>query len=255
MQNTAWVLDGQNGIDSLRRTDLEVKELDDRDVLVQLHAASLNHRDIAISEGLHGVTLSSPVVPLSDGAGIVHSVGSKVTSFTPGDKVCTYLLPNKPRSEPATIPEIMTGLGHVESGALCTYGTFHESALVRMPESLTFLEASTLPVAGLTAWNALFGLRGADGLESGDVVLVQGTGGVSIYALKFALAIGATVIATTSNQAKEQKLRDLGAHHVLNYRTDPNWGEAAKRLTPDGKGVHVIVDVGGLSTLSQSLEA
>lgn len=137
---------------------------------------------------------------------------------------------------------------------------FHESALVRMPQGLSFVQASTLSCAGLTAWNALYGLRraAAAAAASGDgkeIVLVQGTGGVSIMAMQFALAAGATVIATTSSAEKMQRLQSLGAHHVINYREDANWGETAKKLTPGGRGVDVVVDVAGPATLEQSLKA
>ncbi|ODM17031.1 hypothetical protein SI65_07430 [Aspergillus cristatus] len=243
METNAWILDGQNGIESLKKIDnRELPALGDHDVLVQMHAASLNHRDVAIAEAQHGLCLEKPIIPTSDGAGTVRATGANVKTFKPGDKVCTHLLPHKFYAEPATFPEIMTGLGHGTDGALCTYGIFHETAFVRMPEGLLFVEASTLPCAGLTAWNALFGLRGLKRLKEGDVVLVQGTGGVSVFAMQFALAAGATVIATTSSEAKAPKLASLGAHHVLNYKTDPNWGETAKQLTPDKKGVHVVVN-------------
>ena len=202
------------------------------------------------------MTLTNPVTPSSDGAGIIHSTGPKVTTFKPGDKVCTHLLQKKPYTETATMTDIVTGLGHGMDGTLRSYGIFHETGLVRMPKGLSYVEASTLPCAALTAWNALFGLkRERSNLGKGDVVLVQGTGGVSVIAMQFALALDATVIATTSTEAKAQRLSALGAHHVINYKTDPNWGETAKRLTPERKGVDVVVDVGGLATLTESLKA
>ncbi|KAJ5609269.1 zinc-binding alcohol dehydrogenase-like protein [Penicillium herquei] len=123
-----------------------------------------------------------------------------------------------------------------------------------MPEKLDFLQASTLTCSGLTAWNALFGVEGYKP-QRGGWVLLQGTGGVSIAALQFTLAIGATVIATTSTDEKANNLKSLGAHHVINYRKDPDWGETAKILTPEGEGVHMVVDVGGFSTVTQSLNA
>lgn len=115
-------------------------------------------------------------------------------------------------------------------------------------------EASTLSCAGLTAWNALYGLK-SKALKPGDVVLTQGTGGVSMFAVQFAVAAGATVIATTSSDEKASKLKSLGAHHVINYKTESNWGEAAKALTPDGQGVDHILEVGGPRTMAQSLKA
>ena len=176
--------------------------------------------------------------------------------------------------EPATFADIGAGLGQQLDGTLRRYGVFHESSLVKMPSNLTFLEAATLTCSGLTAWNALFGLEGK-AVKKGDVVLVQGSGGVSIAALQvcrswlslplesgmsdnisqFALAAGATVIATTSSEEKASKLKALGASQVLNYKTTPTWGEMVKKMTPGGRGVDIVVDVGGLSTLSQSVKA
>ncbi|RAK95626.1 zinc-dependent alcohol dehydrogenase family protein [Aspergillus ibericus CBS 121593] len=192
--------------------------------------------------GAHALTITPNIVTASDGAGIVQSVGAKVQTFQPGDKVCTHMVPQKPETEPVTFADISAGLGQRVDGTLRPFGVFHETALVKMPSSLPFLEASTLTCAGLTAWNALFGLE-SRAPKKGDMVLVQGTGGVSVIALQFALACGATVIATTSSDAKAQKLKAAGAHHVLNYRKDLKWGETAKQLTPDGKGVHLVVDV------------
>lgn len=212
------------------------------------------------------------MTPASDGAGIVEAVGSRVNSFKPGDRVCTHLVSQLPPSEAPNFLDINSGLGQHLDGTLHHHGTFHESALVLMPPGLDYLEASTLTCSGLTAWNALFGL-GAQAPRKGSAVLVQGTGGVSIAALQvrltasctnilllltglqFALAAGSTVIATTSTDAKAERLRSLGAHHVINYRTTHAWGEVAKSLTRNSVGVDIVVDVGGLSTLAQSLKA
>ncbi|KAI9930022.1 hypothetical protein MW887_011832 [Aspergillus wentii] len=252
--SSSWVLQGQNGIESLKVVDKEIPRPGDHEVLVRIYAASLNHRELAIAKGDHSLIIKDKVVPGSDGAGVVQSVGSKVTSFQPGDEVCTHLVSEYPESEPVSLREITTGLGQHLDGTLRPYGVFHESGLVKMPSGLSFIEASTLTCAGLTAWNALFGLEGR-GPKKGDTDLVQGTGGVSVIALQFALACGATIIATTSSDSKAQKLQSLGAHHVLNYRTNPNWGETAKTLTPGQKGCDLVVDVGGLSTLNQSFKA
>jgi NADPH:quinone reductase-like Zn-dependent oxidoreductase len=123
-----------------------------------------------------------------------------------------------------------------------------------MPTNLSFLESSTLSCAALTAWNALYGLE-SRALKPGQTVLTQGTGGVSIFALQFAKAAGARVIATTSSQAKADLLKKLGADHVINYKETPAWGEAAAKLTPAGAGVHHVVEVGGPTTMAQSLKA
>ncbi|KAK9855567.1 hypothetical protein MYU51_002111 [Penicillium brevicompactum] len=255
-QTTAWVLKDQQGIDSLQLVENHpVPTLKDEEVLVKLHAVSLNYRDIVIAKGEPQLPCFTPnVTPASDGAGIVEAVGSRVNSFKPGDRVCTHLVSQLPPSDAPNFLDINSGLGQHLDGTLRRQGTFHESALVSMPAGLDFLQASTLTCSGLTAWNALFGLE-AQAPRKGSSVLVQGTGGVSIAALQFALAAGSTVIATTSTDAKAERLRSLGAHHVINYRTTPAWGEVAKSLTQNSVGVDIVVDVGGLSTLAQSLKA
>lgn len=137
-------------------------------------------------------------------------------------------------------------------GTLRQYGTFNENGLVDMPASLNWQEGATLSCAALTAWNALYGLKP---LAPGDVVLTQGTGGVSIFAVQFAKAAGATVIATTSSEAKAKILRSYGADHVINYKETPAWGEKAASLTPKGEGVNHVLEVGGPATMAQSLKA
>jgi NADPH:quinone reductase-like Zn-dependent oxidoreductase len=143
-------------------------------------------------------------------------------------------------------------LGGALDGTIRQFGSFNENGLVDMPPSLNWQEGATLPCAALTAWNALFGLKP---LAPGDVVLTQGTGGVSIFAVQFAKAAGATVISTTSSKEKADTLKNLGADHVINYNETPNWGEKAKELTPKGEGVNHILEVGGPSTMAQSLKA
>ena len=192
------------------------------------------------------------VVPGSGGAGIVIATGSRVSRFQKGDKVCTIL--NQGHLDGSLTPATMqTSLGGSLNGTLRQHGVFEESGLVAMPPSLSFREASTLPCAGVTAWNALYGLRG-QALQPGDTVLTLGTGGVSIFALQFAVAAGATVISTTSSAAKGRRLKELGARHVINYREDPRWGETAKSLT-GGNGVDFVIEVGGATTLKHSLAA
>lgn len=150
------------------------------------------------------------------------------------------------------IPACVTGLGGAVDGTLRQYGVFNETGLARAPDNLNPLETATLTCAGLTAWNALYGLKP---VLPGQWVLVQGTGGVSIFALQFAKAAGAKVIATTSSADKVETLKKLGAHHVINYKEDPNWGSTAKKLTPGEAGVDHIIEVGGASTLEQSVQA
>lgn len=141
------------------------------------------HPRLTTIQGAHSLTITPNVVTASDGAGVVQSVGPKVQTFQSGDKVCTYMVPQKPETEPVTFADVSTGLGQQVDGTLRPFGVFHETALVKMPSSLSFIEASTLTCAGLTAWNALFGLE-SRAPKKGDVVLVQGTGGVSVIALQ-----------------------------------------------------------------------
>ena len=222
-------------------------------------------------QGLYPFPIRFPVVPASDGAGEVAEVGEKVSEFKKGDKVTTLF--NQGHQYGDMTPQAAsTGLGGVIDGALRQYGVFNENGLVKSPSNLNALEASSLPCAALTSWNALFGLKP---LKPGQTVLVQGTGGVSMFALQvcidrnpsirveppvniyifqFAKAVGARVIATTSSPEKAEKLKKLGADHVINYKTDPNWGETARKLTPNNVGVDHIVEVGGSGTLKQSLK-
>jgi NADPH:quinone reductase-like Zn-dependent oxidoreductase len=207
------------------------------------------------------------VVPVSDGSGVVLDVGSSVTGLQRGDKVTTAL--SAWQSGPPEQRFIDRLLGNALNGVLQEYAVIPEHYLVPLPRTLSFIEGSTLPVAGLTAWNALFGAQGRP-LLPGQWVVTQGTGGVSTFVIivslgsdakrleiraepssQFAKAVGANVIATTSTTAKCEKLRELGADHVLNYTEMPEWGESAKRLTPGAQGADVVVEIGGGVSLKQ----
>ncbi|KAI0179696.1 NAD(P)-binding protein [Hypoxylon sp. FL1284] len=246
-----WSVTGsQKGFDGLEYVDAPVPKVGDNDVLVKLHASSLNYRDLIIPKGLYPFPHKFPVVPGSDGAGEVVEVGAKVTRWKKGDKVTT-LFHQGHHYGPVDIPAIQTGLGGVMDGTLRQYGVFNETGLVKSPDNLSHVEASTLSCAGVTSWNALYGLKP---LKPGQTVLVQGTGGVSIFALQFAKAAGAKVIATTSSKDKEETLKKLGADLVINYKENTSWGKTAKEFT-NGAGVDHIIEVGGANTLEQSLNA
>ncbi|KAL2756621.1 hypothetical protein ACRALDRAFT_2103122 [Sodiomyces alcalophilus JCM 7366] len=258
-----WILTGQNGYENSLKYEEGVplpKELGPHEVLVELRAASLNFRDLVIAndENSGAGKIVPNAVPGSDGAGLVKSVGSAVTSFKPGDRVVTHLSPKVVEAAGddahASFSDISHGMGQVVDGTLRTAGIFTESALVHAPESLDWAQAATLTCSGLTAWNALFGIRGR-AVGPGDWVLVQGTGGVSVAALQFAVAAGATVVATTSTEEKAARLRGLGAKHTINYRTSPDWGAEARKLTPGARGFDFVVDIAGNATLAQSLVA
>lgn len=199
------------------------------------------------------------MTPGSDGSGSILAVGSSVPSslgLQPDKRVVTHLAPHLSDDALPGFDDILSGLGQQTPGTLCRLGVFHYSALIALPDSSSMAHeaAATLTCSGLTAWNALMGMRGRE-VRAGDWVLVQGTGGVSIAALQIAVAAGATVVATTSSDAKADRLRSLGALHVLNYKSQPDWGVRAKELTPSSRGVDHVVDIGGAPTLPQSLEA
>jgi NADPH:quinone reductase-like Zn-dependent oxidoreductase len=249
----AWRIQGNDGFHNLKYIESDtVPQLGDHDVLVKLHAASLNYRDLSILQGTYPLAQRPNVVPGSDGAGEVLAVGPRVSRFQKGDKVMT-LFNQTHLAGSLTETTKKSGLGGVHDGTLRGHGVFEESGLVAMPSSLSYREAATLPCAALTAWNALYGL--APGLRPGQVVLTQGTGGVSLFAVQFAKAAGAIVIATTSSQEKADKLKALGADHIINYRETPNWGEKARELSGANEGVDFILEVGGPKTLAQSLKA
>ncbi|KAK1752839.1 hypothetical protein QBC47DRAFT_387222 [Echria macrotheca] len=247
-----WLVQGkQKGFDELVFQDAPVPKAGDYEVVVKLHGASLNYRDLIIPRGLYPFPLDLPVVAASDGSGEVVEVGAKVTKWKKGSKVVTLF--NQGHQYGAmTAAASKTGLGGVLDGTLRQYGVFNENGLVPMPKNLEYVEAATLTCAALTSWNALYGLKP---ILPGQTVLVQGTGGVSLFALQFAKANGAKVIATTSSAEKGKKLKQLGADHVINYKEDQNWGETARKLTPDEVGVDHIIEVGGAGTMTQSLKA
>ncbi|GAB7362272.1 hypothetical protein MBLNU230_g2291t1 [Neophaeotheca triangularis] len=247
-----WNLIGTGSFDNLQFKDVEKPSYGDKEVLVKFQGSSLNYRDLIIPQGKYPFPLGENVVPASDGAGVVEAVGKNVSQFKPGDKV--LLLFNQGHHYGSLNAQSMaTGLGGAVDGCLREYGAFDEMGLVHMPSNLNPLEGATLTCAGLTAWNALYGLESKK-LMPGDWVLTQGTGGVSIFALQFAKAAGAKVISTTSSKEKADRLKELGADHIINYKEDANWGDSAMKLT-GGRGVSHILEVGGPTTMKQSLAA
>lgn len=248
-----WVVpEKSSGFDALQFSETEIPKLGDSQCLVKIQGASLNYRDLIIAKGTYPFPMKAGVIPGSDGAGTVVAVGKDVTRFKPGDKVVT-LFNQQHIGGPIDMNGMTSGLGGAVDGTLRSYGAFNEQGLVPLPKSLNFLEGATLTCAGLTAWNAFFGLEGKK-LLPGQWVLTQGTGGVSIFAVQFAKAVGAKVIATTSSNEKAELLKKLGADHIINYRENAEWGKKAKELA-DGLGVHHIVEVAGPASMAQSLDA
>ncbi len=219
------------------------------EIRVRVRAASLNFRDNLLAVGF--TPAIDGLIPLSDGAGDVVDVGEGVTEFKVGDKVISVFHPQwlDGHIEKSQMTRAAGGPAH---GFACEYATRLATDFTLAPKGLSYAEAATLTCAGLTAWRALV----TDGpIKPGDHVLIQGTGGVSLFALQFAKAAGAVVIATTSTKEKMDRLTALGANHVLNHKEMPEWGATVAGLTPGGVGVDHIVEVGGPNTLKQSFIA
>jgi NADPH:quinone reductase-like Zn-dependent oxidoreductase len=246
----AFELQDTSGIEALRLVEKPVPSPGERDVLVRIRAVSLNYRDLLTVKGGYGSRQKLPLIPLSDGAGVVEAVGSGVTQFKAGDKVIGSFFENWIGGRP-TREKLSGALGGSADGVLCEYRVFRQEALILSPPHLSFEEAATLPCAGLTAWGAVVG---AGATKPGDVVLTQGTGGVSLFALQFAAMCGARIIATSSSDAKIEKLKNLGADKTVNYVSVPEWGKLAREMTA-GNGVDLVVEVGGVGTLNESIRA
>lgn len=218
------------------------------EILVRVRASSLNFHDFAVVAGM--IRTADGRVPMSDGAGEVVAVGQGVTRFSVGDPVLSTFFPNWPAGGP-TLERLIGVPGDHADGFAAEYVAMPASAFTRPPKGWTLTQAATLPCAALTAWRALMVEAR---IRPGDVVLTQGSGGVSIFALQLAKAAGATVIATSSSDEKLERLKALGADHLINYRQEPNWGQAAAALT-GGRGVDAVVEIGGPGTLVQSIQA
>lgn len=249
------------GIDALSLADRRIPKAGRGQVLVQVRACSLNYRDLLVIKGLYNPKLAFPFVPLSDGAGVVAEVGEGVYRVKTGDRVAGIFMQQWLGGE-LTEPKGRSALGGgsrfgpaerdgTSEGMLAEYVVLDEAGLVRVPEHLTDEEAATLPCAAVTAWH---GLIVAGRLTAGESVLIQGTGGVSLFALQFARLSGARVIATSSSNEKLQRVLKLGASDGINYRTTPDWDKRVRELTAN-VGVDHVVEVGGAGTLGRSLKA
>jgi len=239
------------GIEMLALTERAVPRPGEHEVLVKIHAASLNYRDIMVASGTYNPRMKLPAVPVSDGAGEVVEVGGGVTRWKVGDRVCSTVIPGWIDGGPsAAKSKTAVGAGSFD-GVLREYAAFNEEAVVGAPEHLSFEEASSLPCAALTAWNAL--VVSGD-LKAGETVLTLGTGGVSVFAVQFAKLMGARVISTSSSDKKLARIRELGADETINYREHEDWDKLVLELT-GGIGVDHVIEVGGAGTLARSVKA
>jgi NADPH:quinone reductase-like Zn-dependent oxidoreductase len=245
----AAVLQNGFGLENVAVVERPEPAPDAGQVLVRLRAASLNYRDLLIAKGLYNPKLTLPRILGSDGAGEVVAVGANVTRWKVGDRVAGCFMPlwqDGPISEAVT----KSTLGSERDGTFAEFLAIEETGLVRIPDHLSFEEAATLPCAAVTAWNALSEAPSGPG----TTVLLQGTGGVSIFALQFAKSHGARVLITSSSDQKLARAMQLGADAGTNYTTNPDWDKWARQQT-GGHGVDVVVEVGGAGTLERSLKA
>lgn len=240
---------GSFGIEKLEFVERPTPQPGAGEVLVKIHAISLNFRDLMMVKGLYNPKLKLPRIPCSDGAGEIAAVGAGVTQWKAGDRVAGIFMQNW-IDGPATPEKIKGALGGDIDGVLAEYVVLSEYGVVEIPEHLSYQEAATLPCAAVTAWNAL----AAGDVKPGATVLVQGTGGVSLFALQFARLRGARVLGISSSDEKLAQARRLGLDAGLNYKETPEWDRWVLEET-GGEGVDLIVEVGGAGTLPRSLRA
>jgi NADPH:quinone reductase-like Zn-dependent oxidoreductase len=238
------------GLDGLKVVDRPEPKPGHGQVLVRWKAFSLNYRDLMVVKGIYNPKLKLPIIPLSDGAGVIEAVGEGVTRFKVGARVTSVFLQDWQAGD-LTDALTRTALGGALEGVLAEASVLPEHGLLEVPEHLNFEEAATLPCAALTSWNALVS---SGRLKAGDTILVQGTGGVSLFSLQFAKLGGARVVLTSSSDAKLARARELGADILINYKTTPEWGDAARKQA-GGAGIDHVVEVGGAGTLAQSMRA
>ncbi|MCG6923910.1 MAG: NAD(P)-dependent alcohol dehydrogenase [Acidobacteria bacterium] len=246
----AWQIQDRFGLDALTLVEREEPRPGPGQVAVQVRATSLNYRDLLTVVGSYNPKQPLPLVPLSDGAGLVSAVGPGVTRVREGDRVAGIFnqawISGPPRRE-----HVRSSLGGPLDGLLAEQVVLGAEGVVRVPEHLSLEEAACLPCAGVTAWNALVE---QGGLTAGQTLLVLGTGGVALFALQLARCLDARVIVMSSSDAKLKRARELGASETVNYRTTPDWDRQVKELT-GGVGVDHVLELGGAETLPRSLRA
>ncbi len=244
----AMTIRSPGGLDNLVLVDRPVPKLGSGEVLIRVRASSLNYHDYVVAAGI--MQVQDGVVAMSDAAGEIVGVGAGVGEFAPGDRVMSLFYPAWQTGAPDNDYNKFKP-GENCDGYGAEYVVIPASWVTRMPAGYDFCEAASLTCAGLTAWA---GVARDGGIDANSTVLVQGTGGVSMFALQFAKALGAKVIATSSSDEKIERLKRLGADHCINYRDVPDWGRVAREIT-GGRGVDLVVEVGGGGTFAQSVDA
>jgi len=246
----AWRFTDAFGLENLRIVEVPELTPGPGEAVVRVRACSLNYRDLVVAKGGYGRAVKLPLSPLSDGAGEVVRVGPGVTRVRSGDRVCGIFM-QRWREGEVDDDKFNSALGGALDGMLAEEVCLNADGLVHFPGHLSFREAATLPCAAVTAWNALFR---SGGLQTGESVLVLGTGGVSVFALQFAKMAGARVIATSSSDEKLARVRQMGADETINYKSTPDWDKRVRELT-GGAGVDHVIEVGGAGTLPLSIKA
>jgi NADPH:quinone reductase-like Zn-dependent oxidoreductase len=244
----------QFGLERLEQIELPMLRIASGMVLIRIHAVSLNYRDLMVVKGQYNARMALPRIPCSDGAGEVVAIGEGVGRVRVGDRVCGIFM-QRWLDGPLTAERSKAALGGDVDGMLAEYALLAEDGVVRFPEHLSYKEAATLPCAGVTAWNALHHAgEPGDAAREGETIVIQGTGGVSVFALQFAKLMGTRVIGTSSSDAKLERARGLGLDGGCNYRARPEWWKWVSEET-DGVGADRIIEVGGAGTFAQSLRA
>ena len=238
------------GIDHLEAFEAPIPTPLPGQIVIKVHAASLNYRDLMMVKGFYNPKMALPRIPCSDGAGEIVEAGEGVTDFKPGDRVAGIFMQRWIDGPPSAAKQ-KAALGGDVDGMLAEYVVLDASGVVRLPEHLSYEEGATLPCAGVTAWNAVVTEAGT---KPGDTVLIQGTGGVSIFALQFARLLGARVLGTSGSDEKLERAKSLGLDAGVNYKEHPNWADWVLAET-DGQGADLVVEVGGAGTFAQSLKA
>ena len=238
------------GLDNLKPAERPTPEPRPDEVLIRVRAVSLNYRDLLVVQGKYNPRMKLPRVPLSDGAGEIVSVGAEVTGWKPGERVVAPFFPAWLNGE-LTGPAAASALGGDVDGMLREFITIRADALLSIPDHLSYEQAAALPCAAVTAWNGLF-VSGH--LKPGQTLLLQGTGGVSLFGLQFGKIAGANIILLSSSDAKLERARALGADHTINYKSTPDWEKEIHKIT-NGRGVDLTLEVGGTGTLSKTLKA
>lgn len=248
----AFVVQDAFGVENLRLVEREAPTPGPRQVVVRVRAVSLNYRDLLMVRGHYDPRQPLPLVPCSDGMGEVVEVGDLVTRVKVGDRVAgAFFQAWSSRPVPRDKAAIRSTLGGPLDGMLAEQVCLEEDGVVPAPEGLSDEAVATLPCAAVTAWSALIS---QGGLQASDTLLVQGTGGVALFALAFGKMVGARVIITSSSDEKLERAKQLGADETINYKSEPEWGKVAKKLT-GGVGVDHVLELGGAGTLQQSLRA